>query len=85
MVFSCSRFADSGMLDLVVALAVIGFILVFGIVSRWLFPCPVCNDAFESSPNEDEPVSRGPEGFWGIRHNFNHPRKPARGGDSGVG
>ena len=55
MVFSCSRFADSGMLDLVVALAVIGFILVFGIVSRWLFPCPVCNDAFESSPNEAKP------------------------------
>ena len=44
MVFSCSRFADSGMLDLVVALAVVGFILVFGIVSRWLFPCPVCKN-----------------------------------------
>ena len=43
MVFTCSRFVDAGTLDLVVALAVVGFILVFGIVSRWLFPCPVCN------------------------------------------
>ena len=58
MVFSCERFEKAGTLDIVVALAVVGFILVFGIVSRWLFPCPECDDSGES-----------PEPFWGT-----HPR-----------
>ena len=46
MVFSCERFKNAGVLDLVVALAVVGLIQVISIVSRWLFPCPACKSEF---------------------------------------
>lgn len=74
MVFTCKRFEDAGTLDLVVALAVVGFILVFGIVSRWLFPCPTCKapqDAFTASSHNADAThdwdNIAPEGFLGAR------------------
>jgi hypothetical protein len=52
MVFTCGRFADSGTLDLLVALSIVGFIVLLCIISRWLFPCPVCKcESLNPDPN----------------------------------